>query len=40
MLVVVAVLHSLLFNVFVMLAVAVVDLHSLLFDVIPHPFIL
>ena len=39
MLVVVAVLQSLLFNVFVMLVVAVVDLHSLLFDVIPHPFV-
>ena len=39
MLVVVAVLHSLLFNVFVMLVVAIVDLHSLLFDVIPHPFV-
>ena len=39
MLVVVAVLHSLLFNVFGMLVVAVVVLHSLLFDVIPHPFV-
>ena len=37
MLIVIVVLHSLLFNVFVMLVVAVAVFHSLLFGVISHP---